>query len=193
MRAAEVRDVEALDPHRRHVEPERLLQALERLDATLAAALGAQALLVERQARVALGELQDAALVAALGRAQLDRRRRAGSPSASCERVALGEGELALDDDQRGDRDVPGVVLQHELLRHLRQLALGLVGEIEGLAVGEHAVADLEDLRVGLARRRARPRPRRACRPTRSATRWRSSSECTARRRLRSSVACSNS
>ncbi len=45
---------------------------------------------------------------------------------------------------------MPGVVLQHELLGHLREVALGLVGEIEGLAVGEDAVADLEDLGVGV-------------------------------------------
>ena len=43
-----------------------------------------------------------------------------------------------------------GVVLEHELLGDLGQVALGLVGEVEGLAVGEHAVADLEDLGVGL-------------------------------------------
>ena len=45
---------------------------VERVDAGLAAALGAQPLLVEREAGVALGELEDAALVAALGRAHLD-------------------------------------------------------------------------------------------------------------------------
>ena len=83
MRAAEVRDVEALDPQRDRVEPERLLQALERLDALLASALGAQLLLVEREPRVALGQLEDAALVAALGGAQLDARRRAARASAS--------------------------------------------------------------------------------------------------------------
>ena len=82
MGAAEVGDVEALDPHRRHVEAERPLQPLERLHAALAAALGAQVLLVERQARVALGELEDAALVAALGRAQLD-----GTAAAAGERL----------------------------------------------------------------------------------------------------------
>ncbi len=73
MGAAEVGDVEALDADRRRVESERLLQALERLDTALAAALGAQALLVEREPRVALGELEDPALLAALGGAQLDR------------------------------------------------------------------------------------------------------------------------
>ena len=68
-----MRDVEALDPDRRRVEAERELQPFERLDAARAAALGAQALLVERQPRVALGQLQDPALLPALGRAQLDR------------------------------------------------------------------------------------------------------------------------
>jgi len=51
---AEIRDVEALDAHRRHVQAERSLQALQRLHAALAAALGAQPLLIERQAGVAL-------------------------------------------------------------------------------------------------------------------------------------------
>ena len=165
MGAAEVGDVEALDADRRHVEAERLLQAFERLDAALAAALGAQPLLVEREARVALGELEDAALLAALGRAQLDRP---AAPAARARRASAGRAaELALDDEQRRDRHVAAVVLQHELLGHLRQLALGLVGEVEGLAVGEHAVAHLEDLRVGLAPVDARRRPRRTCRPTR--------------------------
>ena len=83
MGAAEVGDVEALDPDRRRVEAERELQPLERLDAALAAALGAQPLLVEREPRVALGELEDAPLLAALGRAQLDRAARGGCASAS--------------------------------------------------------------------------------------------------------------
>ncbi len=89
MRAAEVGDVEALDPHRRDVEPERLLQPFEGLDAALAAALGAQALLVEGEAGVALGELEDAALVAALGGAQLDGTAAAARERLG-ERVALG-------------------------------------------------------------------------------------------------------
>ena len=148
MRAAEMRDVEALDADRRHVEAERLLQALERLDAALAAALGFQPLAVEREPRVALGELEDPPLLAALGRAQLDR---AGAPAG--ERVGQRRALLdeALHDEQRRDRHVTGVVLQHELLGDLRRAALGLVGEVERLAVGEHAVAHLEDLRVGVA------------------------------------------
>ena len=72
MRAAEVGDVEALDPYRRHVEAERVLEPVERVDAALATALDPQAVLVECEARVALGELEDAALVAPLGGAQLD-------------------------------------------------------------------------------------------------------------------------
>ena len=70
--AHQVGDVEALDAQRQRVEPERLLQPVERLDALLAAALGLELLLVERELGVALGEVEDAALVAALGGAQLD-------------------------------------------------------------------------------------------------------------------------
>ncbi len=54
------------------VEPERLLEAVQRLDALLAAALGAQLLLVDGEDRVALGQFQDAPLVPALGGADLD-------------------------------------------------------------------------------------------------------------------------
>ncbi len=100
MRAAEVGDVEALDADRRHVEPERPLQPLERLDAALAAALGAQPLLVEREARVALRELEDAALLAALGRAQLDR-------AAATLRERFGE-RRALRRARAGRRAAPG-------------------------------------------------------------------------------------
>ena len=52
------------------------LEPAERLDALLAPALGLELLLVEREPRVALGELEHAELAAALGRAHLDRRRR---------------------------------------------------------------------------------------------------------------------
>ena len=56
----------------------------------------------------------------------------------------------ALHDDQRRDRERARVVLEDELLGHDRGRLLGLVVEVERLAVGEHAVADLEDLGVGL-------------------------------------------
>ncbi len=73
VRAHQRRDVEALDPQRDRVEVERLLEAVERLDALLATALGAELLLVDRELRVALGELENPALVAALGNPDLDR------------------------------------------------------------------------------------------------------------------------
>ena len=59
-------------------------------------------------------------------------------------------GDRGRDDDQRRDAQRARVVLQQELLRGAGDVVAGLVDEVEGLAVGEHAVADLEDLRVGL-------------------------------------------
>ena len=73
--------------------------------------------------------------------------RRLASASASAGSL----GQLALHDEQRGNRHVSAVVLQHELLGHLREVALGLVRQVERLAIGEHPVAHLEHLRVGLA------------------------------------------
>ena len=82
---------------------ERALEPLERLDPLRAAALGAQPVLVEREPRVALGQLEDAALVAALGVAHLDRARRGArrAPRAS----VVGVGNRARDDHLRRDRD----------------------------------------------------------------------------------------
>ena len=73
VRLAQVGDVEALDPHRQLVHAQLLLEAVQRLDALVAAALGLQPVLVQRQPRVALGQLEDAPLVPALGRAHLHR------------------------------------------------------------------------------------------------------------------------
>ena len=117
MGAAEVGDVEALDAHRRRVEAQRPLQAFERLHAALAATLGAQLLLIQRQAGVALGQLEDPALLAALGRTQLHRPAAAARQRVGQRRAP---GQPALHDQQRRDRRVPVVVLQHELLAHLR-------------------------------------------------------------------------
>ena len=72
VRAHQRRDVEALDPQRQRVQTERLLEPVERLDALLSPALGAQPLLVEREPGVALGELEDPSLVPALGGTDLD-------------------------------------------------------------------------------------------------------------------------
>src|SRR5205814_2306096 len=44
-----------------------------------------------------------------------------------------------------------GVVLQDELLDDVAERPLGLVGQVERLTVRQDAVADLEDLRVGVA------------------------------------------
>ncbi len=56
-----------------------------------------------------------------------------------------------LDDQQRRDHHRAGVVLEDEGLGDVAERAVRLVVEVEALAVGEHAVAHLEDLRVGLA------------------------------------------
>ena len=116
------------------------------------------------RARPALrsGELEDPLLLAPLGRPDLDR-----AAPADGERFGEDGADRALDDDLGGDRDAGLVVLEEELLEHLVERPLGLVGQVEGLAIGEGAVADLEDLGVGLGARRRRSRRRRACRPTR--------------------------
>ena len=124
---------------------------LQRVHALLAPALGLELLLVEREPRVALARGR--------GSGACRRARRRGSrpgPRAAlgqdlAQHVELGAlGQRALDDDQRRDRERARVVLEHELLGDDRRLLLGLVLQVEGLAVAQHAVADLEDLRVGL-------------------------------------------
>ncbi len=72
MLGAEVGDVVALDPDRDLVHAERLRELGERLGPLAAAALTAQLVLGQRQLRVALGELAQPPLVAALGGADLD-------------------------------------------------------------------------------------------------------------------------
>src|SRR3954452_8164434 len=148
VRAHQVRDVEALDPERQRVQAELLLQRVERLDPLLATALGLELLLLEREFGVALGELEQAALVAAFGGADLDAR---AAPLAEHLRedpeVLL---DLLLDDDLRRDRHLIAVVLEHELEGDLAGSLLDHVLEIERLAIGQHAVAHLEDLRVGV-------------------------------------------
>ena len=91
------------------------------------------------------GELEDAPLLAALGRADLDAR---AAPSA--QRIDDQRVDGLLDDDQRRHRGGGLVVAHQELLEHLVGRAARLVGEIEGLAIREHAVAHLEDLGVGV-------------------------------------------
>ena len=143
---------------------ERLLERVERLHALLAAALGAQLLLVEREPRVALGEVEDAALAAALGGADLDRAAAALGQHLG-QHVELGAvGELALDDDQRRDRHRARVVLEQELLGRARDVVLALVVEVE--ATGGRRARRRGPGRPARWRRwrRPRPRPRRRCR-----------------------------
>ena len=148
MLAADVGDVEALDPHRQLLHPQHLAQRGQRLDPAGAAVLAPQPVLVEGEAGVALGQLAQAALVAALGRPHLDRR-----AAALAQRLGEDAGALAqvgADDDHRRHRRRGRVVLADELLGDLGRVAFGLVLEVEALARGEDAVADLEDLGVGV-------------------------------------------
>ena len=87
------------------------------------------------------------ALVAALGRADLDAR---AAPRAERRRQLVAVLDPGLDDDLRRDRHLVGVVLVDELRGHHALRRLGDVLEVERLAVGEHPVADLEDLGVGV-------------------------------------------
>src|SRR5207244_9585022 len=70
---AQVGDVEALDPHGQRLQIERLLQGGERVHPLLAPPLGPQLVLAEGEPSVALSELPQPPLVAALGAAHLDR------------------------------------------------------------------------------------------------------------------------
>ena len=148
MLAADRRDVEALDPHRQLLHPQRLLQRGERLDPAGAAVLAPQLVLVEGELGVALGELAQAAFVAALGGAHLDRGAAALAQRLGEQRGAVAQ--VGADDDHRRHRRRGRVVLADELLGDLGQLALALVLEVEALALGEDPVADLEDLGVGV-------------------------------------------
>ena len=146
--AAEVGDVEALDPDRGRVEPERLLQALERLHrgsgggARRAGAPGrARAPRCARRARGCAASRR--------ARRRASRAARRGgwrAPPASASRPASSRGTTS----SAGIAAPPAVVLEHELLGHLGRLALGLVRQVERLAVAEDPVAHLEHLRVGV-------------------------------------------
>ena len=98
--------------------------------------------------RVAFGELEQPPLVAALRRPDLDPRSAALGEHLREDREVLLD--LLLHDDLGRDRHLVAVVLEHELERDLTGPLLDDVLEVEGLAVGEHAVADLEHLRVGV-------------------------------------------
>ena len=146
MLAADVRDVEALDADRQALHPQSVLERGHGVDPRLPTALAAQAVLGERQPRVPLRELAQAAQVAALGNTHFDR-------SAPLCRERLGQQGRPVADrgpghDQPRHRGRRGVVLGDELLGDLRLVALPAVRHVEALALGEDPVADLEDLGV---------------------------------------------
>ena len=148
MIGAEVGDVKALDADRQLAHPERVAQRAQGLDAAGPAMLAAQAVLVQRQPRVALGQLAQAAHVAAAGDPHLDL---GAAPLA--QRLGQQAGALlhvGADDDRPRHRRRGRVVLADELLADVGEPALALVVEVEALALGEDPVADLEDLRVGV-------------------------------------------
>ena len=147
MVGAQVRDVEPLDPHRQRLQVQRFPQGGQRVHPLLAAPLGPQLVLGEREPGVALGQLAQPPLVAALGNAHLDRAAAAARQSL---REQLGaRPQRRAHDHQPRHRRHRRVVLGGELLGHLVLAALPLVGEVEAMALGEHAVADLEHLCVG--------------------------------------------
>ena len=104
--------------------------------------------MIERQRRVALRQLKDAALGAALGGANLNPRPTPLGEHLS-ERPALGLRKLLLNDYLRRNTGAAGVVMGDELGRYFAALKFAGVVEVERLAVGQHAVTDLKDLRVG--------------------------------------------
>ena len=147
--AADVGDVEALDPDRQRVESRaRPAARRARRRAGCGGAPGAAGPGRAPATRCASASSRSRRLVAALGDPDLDR---AAAPS----RERLGEHGARSRSawpttTSRGHRRRRGVVLGEELLGHLGLVALGRVGEVEAVALGEDPVADLEDLRVGL-------------------------------------------
>ena len=115
MLLAQVGDVVALDAQRQALEAERVAQALERLDARRAAAREALGLGLRGQLGVALRQLEQAALGAALGGAHRRRRRRAARPAPPPRSGASSSGATI---SRRDRRPVP-VELEQELLEHL--------------------------------------------------------------------------
>ncbi len=147
MRAHQVRDVEALDPHRRGVETERpcrpssaSVRCCRRRSARSLSWPSASCALRSASSRIRRSSPRSAARIST------------GPPLAE----DLGQrpdllrlAQLRLDQHQRRHRPGALVVLDDELLGHLHRPLAGVV-EVERLAVGEHAVAHLEDLRVGV-------------------------------------------
>ena len=142
----QVRDVEALDPHRQALEVERLAQALERLDPAQSLLLGRRRLVGERQLRVLGGELGEPLLLAARRRPHLDR---CSAELGEEARERLGVGQVGRDDQLRRHARRRRVVLEAEPLQDRRPVLPFDVLEVEGIAVDQPAVAEREQLHRG--------------------------------------------
>ena len=142
----DVRDVEALDPHRQALEVERLAQLLERLDTPLPALLARREVVLQREPRILLRELGETPLLAALRSANLD-------PCAA--QIAEERGErlrvldVGRDDHLRRHRGRAAVVLDAERLEDRGAVLPCDVLQVEGKPVDELAVAEREELHRG--------------------------------------------
>ena len=141
--ALEVRDVVALDPHRRPDEPQRRGELLERAERPALVGQPSGGLARQRLRRVPRGELHQLALLAPLRGADVD----AGPTTLGEERLEVGGvGERARDEDLARDAGRPGVVLLEEAAQHL-VVADVVVGVEEEHVAAEHlAVAHDEQL-----------------------------------------------
>jgi hypothetical protein len=139
-------DVEALDANRQALEVQALPQLLERLHPPQARALRLDSGRLERDPRVALRELQDAAFLAPDGRANPD-------PRAAELRQELRERlrVAGIGRDQDLGRDARGgaVVLEAEGFEDRLDVLAPHVLELEAVAVDQLAVAERKDLDGG--------------------------------------------
>ena len=179
VRALHVRDVDALDAQRCAVEPERVLDLLQRGRAGREVAGAAQLVLGEGLLGVALDGLGQRPLVAALGHADLHAG--AAQPAQPLRQRVDVRRQLGHEDLAR--HGLPGVVRrlgERRLLAvELGEEPLDQRGRLRGLDLVDHpaalpadpAAAHVEDLHRGLQlvlrrrRRRRRPCRRRAPRP----------------------------
>ena len=142
----QVRDVEALDPHRQALEVEALAQALERLDPAQPLLLGRRRLVRERELRVLGRELREALLLTARRRPHLDRRAAKLGEEA---RERLRVRQVGRDDQLRRHARRRRVVLEAEPLQDRGAILPLDVLEVERVAVDQPAVPEREQLHRG--------------------------------------------
>ena len=133
--------------------PSASWSADERLGPLLAAVLAPQPVLGEREVGVPLGQLAQPPQIAARGHPDLHLR-------VALARERLGEhlrppAQFGADDDAARDRRSGAVVLEQEGLGDLAGVAVLvravlLARQVEALPLGQHTVAHLEDLGVGV-------------------------------------------